>query len=93
MTKRIDLYKAMELMRNLTASNIPFSIEFVGCNLTKQQSSGVKKATNVILRTGLSGETDGQKSNSLIGYVDLTDNSNKWFYLPLLISVNDLEVL
>ena len=87
----MNVYDALLKMRELSANNIPFSIEFVSCNLTKQSSSGLKFVDKCLLRTGLSKE-HSDKHNTLVGYVDLRDNSNKWFYLPLLKTFNNIEL-
>lgn len=81
-----QLYRVLQRMRELTKAGVPFDIEFYSYNHTKGTSSGLKKATNVVLRTGLSKEYS-DKADVLIGYKE--DNKNRWFYLPLLIKFNN----
>lgn len=78
-------------MRKLSDNNIPFSISFLGCNLSTGESSGFKEIKKAKLRVGLSSD-NGIKSRSLIGYIDLDTNANRWFYLPLLTSFNKYEI-
>jgi hypothetical protein len=88
---KVNVYDALKQMRVLSTDNIPFSFSFVTCDLSKRCSNGVKEVRKAKLRTGLTQEK-GIKSKSLIGYVDLETNQNRWFYLPLLIKFNQFEV-
>lgn len=88
---KVELYTALKRMNELSKDNIPFSIKFVSCDLTRNNSKGVKKYNNVVLRTGYSADK-GIKSRSLIGFIDLDSNTNKWFYLPLLLNYNEYEI-
>lgn len=87
----MKLYDAISQMRRLSANNIPFSISFVSLNQTKGTSNGVKNVSKCLLRKGLS-KDESDKANLLIGYTDLSDNTNKWFYLPLLLKYNNIEL-
>ncbi len=87
----IARYKALEQMRKLSMDNIPFSFSYLGCNLSLKKSDGFKEIKKAKLRVGLSSDK-GIKSRSLIGYIDLETNENRWFYLPLLTSFNQYEI-
>lgn len=87
----LQLYTALKRMNELSNNNIPFSIEYIGCNLTNGSSSGLKCYNNIVLRTGLN-TSKGIKSRSLIGFIDLDTNENKWFYLPLLQKFNKYSI-
>ena len=78
-------------MKQLSDDNIPFSFSYWSCNLSKESSNGVKHIKKAKLRVGLSSDK-GIKSESLIGYIDLETNQNRWFYIPLLKSFNQIEV-
>ena len=84
-------YKAIKQMRKLSNDNVPFSITFLTCNLTKRTTTGFKTVKRAKLRVGLSTDK-GIKSRSLIGYIDLDTNENRWFYLPLLMKFNKIEI-
>ena len=88
---RPTVYDALKQMRKLSNDNIPFSFSFVSCNLTKGTGGEVKTITTAKLRTGLSLEK-GIKSQSLIGYIDLETNKQRWFYLPLLLTFNNIQL-
>lgn len=90
--KTLTVYEALEMMRRFTKDNIPFSIEYVTCNITDSQTKGVKQVSNVLLRTGLSSEAS-TKHASLIGYTEAITNEHRWFYLPLLLKINNIDVL
>jgi len=85
------VYDALKQMRKLSDDNIPFSISFVSCNLSKETSDGVKTISKAKLRVGLSADK-GIKSQSLIGYIDLDTNKQRWFYLPLLLTFNQIQL-
>ena len=78
-------------MRKLSDDNVPFSITFLTCNLSKRTTVGFKAVERAKLRVGLSTDK-GIKSRSLIGYIDLDTNENRWFYLPLLMKFNKIEI-
>ena len=86
--KSMKLYDAIKRMRLLSENNIPFSFEYVGCNMSLQSSGGLKVVDSAKLRVGLSTDK-GIKSRSLIGYIKLGTNDNRWFYLPLLMKFNE----
>lgn len=87
----MNVYKALEQMRLLTNENIPFSIKFVTMNETKGLSNGERYVSTCLLRSGLSKEYSN-KASSLVSYIDLSDNSNKAFYIPLLTEFNEIEI-
>lgn len=75
-------------MRQLSAANIPFNITFWSYNETNDTSDGIKSVNNVTLRTGLS-KDHSDKAKSLIGYTELDTGNHRWFYLPLLLKINN----
>jgi len=87
----MELYEVIRQMRALTNASIPFSMKFVSMNSTQQVSKGERVVSKALLRTGLSKEYS-KKHNSLISYVDLSDNSNKSFYIPLLTEFNSTPI-
>ena len=88
---RPTVYEALKQMRKLSDNNIPFSITYASCNLSKGESDGVKSISKVKLRVGLSTDK-GIKSQSLIGYIDIDSNKQRWFYLPLLLTFNQIQL-
>lgn len=89
--KATQLTEALKHMRELTNAGVPFSFSFYTYSTTTGKSNGVKTVNNAILRTGLSRE-HGVKSVSLIGYTCLDTNENRWFYLPLLRTLNNITI-
>jgi len=88
---RPTVYEALKQMRKLSDDNIPFSISYASCNLSKGESNGVKTVNKVKLRVGLSTDK-GIKAQSLIGYIELDTNKQRWFYLPLLLTFNQIQL-
>lgn len=86
-----EIYNALKKMRELSKANVPFEFTYVSCNQTNQSSKGLKTVKKAALRTGYSQEHSA-KHNSLIGYVDLQTGKNGWFYLPLLMSLNKIDL-
>ena len=87
----ITVYEALDRMRNLTAINVPFSIEFVTYSDTTKSSKGIRKVSKALLRTGLS-RGQSEKSEILIGFTEEPEESPRWFYLPLLLKFNGTPV-
>lgn len=87
----MDVFKALTQMRALTKASIPFSIKFVTMNGTDQTSKGERSVDKVLLRTGLS-KDKSKKHKSIVSYVDLSDDSNKSFYIPLLTEFNNIPI-
>ncbi len=85
------IHQAIKQMRSLSGDNISFSFSYLTYNSTKNVSDGVKQVKRAKLRVGLSTDK-GIKSRSLIGYIDLETNKNRWFYLPLLLTFNQFEI-
>lgn len=90
MPQTIKLYEAIKRMRLLTELGIPFTFTFLSYNSTDQSSAGFKHVTNAQLRKGYRND-QSDKARILIGYVNEYDN-NRWFYLPLLMKFNGIQV-
>lgn len=90
MPQTIKLYKALKRMRLLTELGIPFTFTFLSYNATDKTSSGFKNIRNAQLRKGYRND-QSDKAQILIGYVNEYD-CNRWFYLPLLVKFNGIQV-
>ena len=87
----INLYSALQRMRELTKAGIPFSFEHITYNSTTNRTEGVRKVSSALLRTGMSQEYS-DKSQVLIGYSIEPIGDYRWFYLPLLMKFNGMNV-
>lgn len=87
----LTVYEALNQMRKLTRIGSPFSFEYILCNTSSQSSDGLKSVSKALLRTGLSRDKSS-KSEILIGYTVEPESAPRWFYLPLLISLNGMKV-
>lgn len=90
MPQTINLYEALNRMRLLTELGVPFEFTFLSYNSTTQSSDGFKAVRNAQLRQGYRND-QSDKAKILIGYVNKDDN-NRWFYLPLLMTFNGINV-
>lgn len=87
----MNVFDALNKMRELSNNNIPFSIEYLTCNTTKGTSKGVKIVNNCLLRSGLSKE-HSRKAISLVSYTNLDTEEPRAFYIPLLLKFNNIDI-
>lgn len=87
----MNVHDALNNMRRMTEASIPFSITYATMNSTTGTSKGLREVSKCLLRTGLSREYS-DKARVLIAYIDMEDNSNKTFYLPLLLKFNNIDI-
>lgn len=90
-TKEIYLYDAIKIMRKLTDNNFPFSFSFISCNNSLKTSSGHVVVKNAILSKGLPRKKSAL-ADYLIAYEDLDTGAKKHFWLPLLMTINNLKI-
>ena len=90
--KEINIYDALELMRRLSKQNFPFSISFISCDRSRKTSGGLVTVKNCALTAGLPSKKS-KHSKNLIAYSDLDNKEpNKHFWMPLLMTVNNLKI-
>lgn len=87
----MDLYKAIQQMRQLSKENIPFSFSFMSYNSTKQHSEGIVSVRRARLRKR---EFIKHHKNAEIveAYIDLDTMECKRFYQPLLMMFNGEKI-
>lgn len=88
----IDLYKAIERMRELSAKHIPFSFTFMSCNLADGKSEGVVEVRHARLLKRES-EKYHKRAEMVEKYLNLDTMSSRHFYQPLLMSFNGEKVV
>lgn len=89
--KEIYIYDAIKIMRKLSAQNFPFEISFISCDLTRKESGGLRIYKNVILAKGIS-RKKSEFADFLIAFEDLDTGEKKRFWLPLLMTFNNLKI-
>ncbi len=89
--KEINIYDALILMRKLSKENFPIKFSYISCDRTKGNSSGLKIVEKGILTAGLPSKKSKHAKN-LIAYEDMETGKRKHFWLPLLMTVNDLKI-
>lgn len=89
--KEINIYDALTLMRKCSKQNFPFRISFISCDRTRQTSSGLVTVEKALLSAGLPSKKSKHAKN-LIAYEDLETGKKKHFWLPLLMTLNELKI-
>lgn len=89
--KEINVYDALKLLRRLATDNIPVRISFVSCDRTRKESQGLVVVERAILTAGLPRKKSRHAMN-LIAYEDTDTKQRRHFWLPLLMTVNDLKI-
>lgn len=80
----MDLYQAIEKMRNLSERGIPFSFSFMSYSYDRHRSSGVVEVSRARLRKQ-SSETDNKHADIMLNYIDLDTNEYGRCYQLLLL--------
>ena len=90
-SKEINIYDALKLMRKLSKDNFPITFSFVSCDRTRNTSSGLVTVENALLSAGLPAKKSIHARN-LIAYENVDTGEKKHFWLPLLMTVNGLKI-
>jgi len=89
----IKLRDAIKRMRELTNANVPFSFSFISFSESLNKSDGYKVVHNAVLRKGYRND-QSDYSKILIAYTSFNkDEDNRHFYLPVLMTFNNMIVL
>lgn len=87
----MDLYEAINQMREMTKENKPFSFSFMSCNTTAQESEGVIEVMHARLLRRQS--KDYHRDAEMVEkYLDLDTMQARQFYQPLLMTFNGEKV-
>lgn len=85
------VYTALQRMRELSSSNVPFSFSFWSYSEKRGESNGLKIIGRAVLRTGMSSKMS-VKSEVLIAYTDLDTGKHGFAYLPLILTFNNCDL-
>lgn len=90
----INIYTAIKKFKEYSENNIPVKLIFYTYNEKESKSNGIKIVDQAFIRNSFRAD-QSDKHDVLINYIDenAIGNKNKSFYLPLLISVNDVKVV
>jgi len=88
----IDLYQAITEMRRFTRLGKPFSFTHIAYSYTKNKASGIRRVKKALL-CPQSPDAKNQYSNHMLNYRDLSDNSLKRCWQPLIIEFEDKKVI
>lgn len=81
----------MEIMRELSRNNIPFSMKYISLNVTDQVSKGIVEEKNVILMQGYR-RNQSKKVDVLASFMRMDNEERRQFYWPLLCELNGRKV-
>lgn len=88
----IDLYAALDRMRELSRQHIPFSFTFMSCNLSDSTSEGVVEVHHARLLKRES-EKYHKHAEMVEKYLNLDTMKSRHFYQPLLMTLNGEKVI
>ncbi|MFL9844748.1 hypothetical protein [Flavobacterium rhizosphaerae] len=92
METSITPYQAIKRMREHSRAGIPFSIEFMSYNSTKNESNGFKAVARAQLRQGLRND-QSHMANTLVAYTDHSAGTTpRFFHLALLMNFNGIRI-
>jgi hypothetical protein len=89
--EQINVYEAIRAMRKLSADNFPFTFSFISCDTSRRTSSGLVTVENAVLSKGLP-KSKSKHANNLIAYENTDTGEKKHFWLPLLMSFNNIKI-
>lgn len=91
MENTVTPLKAMEIMRELSRQNIPFTIKFFSLNHSEKTSKGIVEEKNIILMQGYR-RNQSKKSEILASFMRMSTEENRQFYWPLLCELNGRKI-
>lgn len=83
----MDVFKAIEKMRELSLRGIPFSFSFMSYSAERHKSSGVIEVEKAVLRKQSTVE-DNRHADIMLNYVDQNTNEYGRCYQLLLLEFN-----
>lgn len=81
----------MEIMRELSRQNIPFSMKYISLSVSEKQSRGIQEETNILLTQGYRRD-QSKKADILASFQRLDTGENRQFYWPLLCELNGKKI-
>lgn len=87
----VSLMKAMEIMRQMSRDNVPFSISYCALNESSKSSEGIKIEKNIILQQGYR-RNQSDKHDILVSFLRIETGERRQFHLPLLMSFNGIKI-
>lgn len=92
MVTTIDLWAAIKQMRDMSKIGKPFSIEFMGCQYTKRQSSGRHKIERCLLRS-TTHQQHNRYNDFMLNLLDVETGKARQCWQPLILFFNDQKVV
>lgn len=91
METTITPLRAMQIMRELSGQNIPFTMKYLSLNLTDKSSKGIVEEKNVILMQGYR-RNQSKKADVLASFMRMDTEERRQFYWPLLCELNGRKI-
>jgi len=92
MVSTIELWDAIRQMREMSKVGKPFSIEFMGCNYTRSQSTGRHKIECCLLRSATKKEHN-QYNDFMLNLLDVESGRARQCWQPLLMFFNNQKIV
>lgn len=81
----------MEIMRDLSRQNIPFSIKYISLNDSEKNSKGIVEEKNIVLMQGYR-RNQSKKADILASFMRMDTEERRQFYWPLLCELNGRKI-
>lgn len=91
MEKTVTPLRAMEIMRDLSRQNIPFSIKYISLNDSEKNSKGIVEEKNIVLMQGYR-RNQSKKADILASFMRMDTEERRQFYWPLLCELNGRKI-
>ncbi|MEC5156651.1 hypothetical protein [Chryseobacterium sp. MP_3.2] len=91
MENTVTPLKGMQILRELSAQNIPSTIKFISLNDTDKVSKGIVEEKNIILMQGYR-RNQSKKADILASFMRMGTEENRQFYWPLLCELNGRKI-
>jgi hypothetical protein len=89
--RSINIYDAIAQMREMTKKEENFSIAFMSCDTTREESAGFVELPKVKLRSGAADDAF-KNSKHIINYLNIETNIPGRFYQILLMYFNGMKI-
>lgn len=91
MVNTVTPLRAMQIMRDLSRQNIPFSIKYISLNDSEKNSKGIVEEKNIVLMQGYR-RNQSKKADILASFMRMDTEERRQFYWPLLCELNGRKI-
>lgn len=92
MIPEIDLFTAIEMMRNLSKQEKEFSVSYMSYSIDKNQSKGLVTVNRALLRKA-SKKTDNRYADHMLNIYDVDNDRYIRCWQPLIMHFNGMKTI